>query len=246
MIRDILTVARKEWMQVLFQRASLKGGIIAALVLPLLVLGVWLPAQSGREWVTSGLAPLMWTWFPMFICIGMICDAFAGERERHTLETLLASRLSDTSILLGKIAGAVGYGWGLSLAGLILSLITVNVAAGGKEFLMFAPEMAAATLLLSLLGAALSASAGVLVSLRASTVKQAHQTMSLALMIVIFGVGFGVRALPAQWQQALVQLVTGSNLVKTEMIAGLVLATADAALILAAKARFRRARLVLD
>ena len=37
----------------------------------------------------------------------MIADGIPGERERHTLETLLASRLSDRSILLGKVMAAV-------------------------------------------------------------------------------------------------------------------------------------------
>ena len=38
-------------------------------------------------------------------------DPLPRERERHTLETLLASRLSDRAILLGKIGAAVGFEW---------------------------------------------------------------------------------------------------------------------------------------
>ena len=37
----------------------------------------------------------------------LIVDAVAGERERHTLETLLASPASDTGIIVGKMAAAL-------------------------------------------------------------------------------------------------------------------------------------------
>jgi ABC-2 type transport system permease protein len=247
MIHDILTVALKEWKEILFQRATLRGGILASLVLPLGLLGVFLPAQAGREWLSSGVSALMWTWFPLFITSTLICESFAGERERHTLETLLASRLSDTAILFGKIVGGVGYGWGIALGALMLSLITVNVVERhGGRFIMFDATMTAAVVVLSLLGAALAAGAGVLISLRAKTVRQAQQTLSLSIMIVFFGVAFGVPALPAPQRDWVLRVFTGANLAKMVAALGVALAAADIVLILAAKARFKRALLVAD
>jgi len=246
MIRDILTVARKEWMEIVFQRASMRAGLLAALGVPLLLLGVWLPAQNGREWLTSPLPPVLWTWFPIFICASMICDAFAGERERHTLETLLASRLSDTAILFGKLAGAVGYGWGLALAGLALNVVTVNVVSPGGSFAMFPAGTFAAMVVLSLLGATLTSAAGVLISLRSGTVRQAQQTLSLALLLVFLMLGFGLRFVPPEARRAFMQFVTAGNSLSIELVAVAALAAIDLALILAAMARFRRTQLILD
>ena len=58
----------------------------------------------------------------------MIADSFAGERERHTLETLLASRLSDRAILFGKIAACIAYGWLMAMLCVLVGTITENVS----------------------------------------------------------------------------------------------------------------------
>ena len=70
------------------------------------VFGVFLPLQNGASWVTSPITMVYWAWMPLMLVTGVIADSFAGERERHTLETLLASRLPDRAILLGKVAAA--------------------------------------------------------------------------------------------------------------------------------------------
>jgi ABC-2 type transport system permease protein len=57
-------------------------------------------------------------------------DAIAGERERHTLETLLASRISDRAILLGKVIVTTGYAWGTALLGLLFGLFVANLSKG--------------------------------------------------------------------------------------------------------------------
>ena len=43
------------------------------------------------------MTTVMWMWFSLLLVINVVADSFAGERERHTLETLLASRLSWVS-----------------------------------------------------------------------------------------------------------------------------------------------------
>ena len=74
-----------------------------------------------------------------------------GERDRHTLEILLARHLSDRSILLGKVVAAISYGWGLSMFCLMLGLITVNLVHGKGQFLIYSWEIGLATIVLSLL-----------------------------------------------------------------------------------------------
>ena len=67
----------------------------------------------------------------------VIADSFAGERERHTLETLLASRLSDHSILFGKIAASMAYGWLISLSCILAGAITVNIVNWHGQIFIF-------------------------------------------------------------------------------------------------------------
>ncbi|NMB88377.1 MAG: ABC-2 type transporter, partial [Chloroflexi bacterium] len=111
MFTDIVTIIHKEWKEIFIQRGSARSGWASVLVI-LGVVGVLMPLQSGREWLENPLLTVVWSWLPIFLTIHMVTDAIAGERERHTLETLLASRLSDLAIILGKLGAAVLYGWG--------------------------------------------------------------------------------------------------------------------------------------
>jgi len=107
---DVLTVAWKEAKEFGRPGWHLKGGRLSMIIM-FVVFGVFLPLQSGDRWVTSPVTMLYWAWVPLMLVTGFIADSFAGERERHTLETLLASRLPDRAILFGKVAAAVAYGW---------------------------------------------------------------------------------------------------------------------------------------
>jgi len=246
MIGDIYTMVWKEWKEIFLQRGTLRGGVLSAVVIPLCLLGIFLPWQEGRAWIHSTITPVMWIWLPVFLVATMICESFAGERERKTLETLLASRLADRTILFGKIAAAVGYGWGLALASLVLGLITVNVLHGHGELLLLGVQTVLLVCFGSLLASTLAASAGVLVSLRAATVRQAQQTLSLSLMALMFGFIFGIRALPPNIKAWLLETFAGSNLIASELAGGALLLVVDVLLISATMARFKRARLILD
>ncbi|MFH1999532.1 MAG: ABC transporter permease, partial [Planctomycetota bacterium] len=199
MIYDVYTVIWKEWKELFRLRGSLKGGTLGVLIF-LCVFGIFLPLQMGRQWVEIPALLMLWIWVPLFLVTSVIADAFAGERERNTLETLLASRLSDTSILFGKIAAAVGYGWGLTLISLLLGTLSINVAEASGEFLFFSPVMCAGIFLWSFLGASLTACVGVLISLKASTVRQAQQVLSIAIMMLLIIPMFGFKALPESWR----------------------------------------------
>jgi ABC-2 type transport system permease protein len=210
------------------------------------VFGVLLPYQSGESWLTSPGTMFYWGWVPLMLVAGAIADSFAGERERHTLETLLASRLPDRAILIGKVAAAVAYGWVLVMLMLALSVVTVNVSTGGPGFLMFPRPFAIGAPLLALLGAGLAASAGVLVSLRAATVRQAAQTLNVSILLLLLVPVLLSQALP---DAARAQFGAWAASVGAEgimwLVAGVMLML-DAVLFTAAMWRFQRARLILD
>lgn len=166
-------------------------------------------------------------------------DAIAGERERHTLEALLASRISDWAILLGKIMVMVGTAWGMALASLLLGMLSANLASGQGRWAFygsFGPLLEA--LALSLLTSLLVTSAGVLISLRAATVRQAQQT--LALFTVLLGaLLLATRAVPAR---GLLAPATSASQLWLLIIAAL--AVLDALVSGATFVRFRRSRLL--
>jgi ABC-2 type transport system permease protein len=244
-IGDVLTVAWKEWRELFQLGGSHRGGRFS-LVLLIGVFGVFLPLQSGAEWVQSPATVFYWGWVPLMLVGSAVADSFAGERERHTLETLLASRLPDRAILLGKMLAAVAYGWGLVIVMLALSLLTVNIAARSGAWLMFPWRFAVGAPLLALLGAGLAATAGVLVSLRAPTVRQAAQTLNVGILLLMFVPALGIQVLPESWKAQMGAWTLAIGIDGLLWVAAGLLALVDLSLLAAAFARFRRARLVLD
>ena len=245
MLRDIRTVIWKEWKEWLLPSEKFRTALLRQLVL-LGVLGVLLPGQMGTEWILS-VAPLIYSaWVPTFIVTTLIADSFAGERERHTLETMLASRLPDDAILFGKVAAVAGYGWVLTLLVAVLGWLTVNVVAGFGELLLYPLETAMGILGLSLLGAGLATGAGILVSLRAPTVRHAQQTLSTALLILFVAPVFAWQFLPFGWRENIAEQM--SALEAEALLPGVMgtLLLIDVVLLTAARLRFRRARLILD
>lgn len=243
MIGDVLTVMRKEWKEIMAMGGAQRGRF--QLLVFVAVLGVFLPLQMGTQWITSPMVVAVWGWVPILMVSTIIADSFAGERERHTLETLLASRLTDSSILFGKMAAAVAYGWVLTLVGLVAGLITVNLAQRTNGLLLYSPTTAFGALVLSFLGALLASAGGVLVSLRAQTVRQAQQTMSIATMVIFFVPLFGVQGLSEEFKRNVAEWVVQAGTMKLLSTGIALLAAIDVLLILAARARFRRPKLAV-
>lgn len=249
MIMDIWTVMRKELIEIFLQRGNTAGsrrGGWFSILLVLGVFGLFLPLQIGAEWLQRPQLLIFWAWVPLFLVSSVTTDTFAGERERHTLETLLASRLSDRAILFGKVAAAVVYGWGLSLLSVAISVIAINLVFAHGQFLFYPLDVAALGIILSLLASGLSATAGVLISLRASSARQAAQIMSIAIMVLLFVPVLGLQALPASTRVLLTNALNNTRFDDLAIGAVVVLIVLDGLLLLAGLARFQRAKLILD
>ena len=208
--------------------------------------GVFLPLQSGAEWVQSPSTVFYWGWVPLMLVAGAMADSFAGERERHTLETLLASRLPDRAILFGKIGGGRLLRLGPGLVMLALSLVTVNVTARTGPCCCFPGGSPSARRCWPCSGAGLAATAGVLVSLRAATVRQAAQTLNVGILLLDLRPRLAMQALPDAWKAQAGAWVLSVGADGIMWAAAAVLALLDMGLLAAAFARFRRSRLMLD
>ncbi len=244
MIADILTVAGKELREMLMFGESRGRSKLSLLVL-VIIFGVVIPLQNGRDWVTSPISAMVWAWMPYMWVYSVVADSFAGERERHTLEALLATRLSDRAILFGKLLAALAYGFTLTWAILLVSLVTVNVAVQGEGLLLFSPVMALGALVFSVLISGLSASIGVLVSLRAASVRQAQQWMSFGMLLLFLPlmlIQFVPRALLESFGNAL----TNADPLQIGMWAAVVLVVLESIFLAIAMRLFQRSKLILD
>jgi ABC-2 type transport system permease protein len=245
MINDLLSVMWKE-RKGLFRVQGRKSQAILTILMPVL-LAIYLPWQEGLDWFHNALSFVLAILLPFMIVGISIPDSFAGERERNTLATLLASRLSDRAILFGKITVSVLFAWLVTVAVLLMSAVTVNVLHwdGGVRF--FTGTVILADLGLSFFVALLTAGAGVLISLRSSTVQSAQQALMSILMVPLVLIqiaGLVVLQMSGgreQLKEFFVRLQLGE--VALILVGGL--AMIDLILIAAAWARFQRSRLIL-
>jgi len=243
--RDIWTMVWKEWREFRDQLLSLRRGGLSALILAL-ILGVVAPVQLGPEWVQSKIIVGYWPFLAATMVSSLIADSVAGERERHTLETLLASRLSDSAILIGKIVAAVLYGLGFAVANMLIGLVAVNVAHRESAPILFGAQRFVVTIVLTILASLLMAGIGVFISLRASTVKQAQQAFGIAIIVLTMGplLAFNALEYETRTRVALRLAALGETRIEAYAVGGLTVLSVI--VIGAALARFKRGKLVLD
>lgn len=235
---DLWTMIWKE------TKDSVVQGGWSALIRPLLligILGIVLPWRLGQQWLDLASAAMGLVLFiPLIVIISFVGDAIAGERERHTLETLLASRVSDRAILLGKVIVTTSYAWSTVLIGLLLGLIVANLSKGQGSWHFYTHgDLLLEALALSLLSSLLGVSGGVLISLRSATVRQAQQLLIVATLVLVVGAVLAIQAVPAQ-------AISSLSASQFWLIVIAVLAVLDAILLGASLVSFQRSRLILS
>jgi ABC-2 type transport system permease protein len=244
-MRDVFTVVWKEWREFRDQLFKIKRGGLSALIM-VFFLGVVTPWQLGPQWLSSGLMLLYWPVLASSMVSTLIADAIAGERERHTLETLLASRLPDSAILYGKVIAAVLYGFTFAATNIVVGWVVVNVRYFDGNLLGIPLRQVFS--LLALLGTAsfFVAGLGVFVSLRAATVRQAQQTFGVIMLLLFLAPVFVVQFVPARIIDTVSREARTFGIERIVLWVSLGLAVLAIAVNVAAKARFRRGKLSLD
>lgn len=249
MAHDIFTVMWKEWKELLQFQGSSRSGLIGLLVM-MLIFGIGMPIQWGSMWVESGASLTLWLVIPMVLAVTIIADTFAGERERHTLETLLASRLSDRAILLGKLGAAVIFEWVITQLAFLVALIPTNILHARGELILYTPGVALSGMLLSLLIACLVSMIGIMVSLRSSTVKQAQQKLGISVFVIAYlapmaGV-YALKYVPGEIRARVMEPFLSGDVALPALIVSGILAVLTLLLYAVTKSRFQRTRLILD
>jgi len=242
MTREIGVVMRKELREV-----GLEGGGTGRFgritpFIGVMVAGIVLPLNLGVRFVTPGVMMVVGMILPLLFVLPIVADSFAGERERHTLETLLATRLPDKAILFGKLAAIVVFALAMSALSLGIGFAAVNIAHPEARPLLASPLLIGGLLVESILAATLISAFGLLISLGAATVRQAQQRVSMVILLPMLIPVFLTR-LPESMRGAIRGLFVSGHLTPMRLLLG-VLLVVDVVLLYLSMLRFRRSRLV--
>lgn len=243
MSTDLSTVIWKEWRSLMGGRARRQlliiGGVLAGMALIF-------PIEDGRGWVSDPVGMgILGVVMPMLVVSVVVPDAIAGERERHTLATLLASRLPNRAILYGKLGFAVTTGWLTGIVMLAVALVAANLSAAPPAPLLYEPAVLLAVLALGLLVAILAGGIGFFVSLRANTAQEAQQLVGVGMMLPLMLTSFLLMAIMGS--EDLRGMLAGFASMDPRLLVFAVMAAiaiVDGALLAAADRRFRRGRLL--
>lgn len=194
MVRDILTIIQKEmweYWQMRGSKAPWRGHVFAVVLF-----SIW-PAMSGAGLMASPWCSLMWAWIVTIMTTPYVADSFAGERERHTLDTLLSSRLPDRAIVIGKLLSASLCSWATGMASLPLSVVLANVFNPNHTAVHLHPTVWFTAPITALCFAFMVAGNSSVFVTKAVTVKQATQTASYGTVFIIIIPLLAMRFLPA-------------------------------------------------
>ena len=236
---DLGAVMWKERRSILRFRGS-RSRLLLTMLSPLL-LATFFPWQWGPEWV-SQVPPLVLAFIVPAILVGMtVPDSFAGERERHTLQTLLASRLPDRAILWGKLAVSLLFGWGITLGMMLITLVVLNIAFWDGQLIIYTLPIGLGSVALSFISASLIGGLGVLMSLHSETAQEAAQKLMGFIMVpaILLQVGFFA------FQERAVQIIETVNGPRLLVIVLGVMLALDVLIMLLAMRSFRRSHLAL-
>ncbi|NJP04778.1 MAG: ABC transporter permease subunit [Chloroflexaceae bacterium] len=243
MIQDTATVLWKELAELL-QRMR-KPSALFGVLFYLVIFGVFPVLLIGPLFAASPLAFAYWSIIPILVGTGVATNAFAGERERHTLETLLATRLPDRAILFGKLAASLLYSTIYLVLAMLAGILTLNLSYGDGQLLAYTPAVAVGGLVLGLLVAAVMSAAGVLASLRAETVREAGQKLAI-ILFPVFLLYFSFSFVPIEQRVMLIEQIASVNTWLVLAGAALLLLALLALLLPQTVQRFQRSRLLLD
>jgi ABC-2 type transport system permease protein len=170
------------------------------------------------------LAPLFLI-VPLMVSAVIAADAFAGEKERRSIESLLYLPVSDRDLFLAKVLGSLVPAVGISWAGFALYAVVSNLSAWPIMGRLFLPTRLWIMMILWVAPAVAMLGLGVMVrvSARSASTQEANQLGGAVILPLIFlalgqSTGLLLLDLPvafavgsAVWAVALVLTVNGAR-----------------------------------
>jgi ABC-2 type transport system permease protein len=239
---DVRTVLGKEWSEL---SSSDSGWVtLSTLGVFVAVIGVYVPWQLGTLWLDAPWPIVIWAWIPLFIVTTVTSDSVAGERERRTLETLLATRLSDASILWGKWLACVLWVWAAMAVCLPIGILTLNLSVpGGPHLPSFGH--AAGMLTVAFAGAGLGAAVGVLVSLKAESVRHAQQVLAIGALVFAFVPVALAKMMPVEWTAGVFSMLMNGSPARVSWVVAAFTMLLTLPILGVASMRFQRGKIQL-
>ena len=148
-----------------------------------------LPEREQLVVLVNGylLAPLFLI-VPLMVSVVLAADAFAGEKERKTIEGLLHLPISDRDLFLAKLLGAFIPAVVVSWVGFLCFALVTNTIAWPVMHRVFVPTRLWGVMILWVAPAVAALGLGVMVrvSARARTSQEANQLGGAVILPLIF------------------------------------------------------------
>lgn len=148
-----------------------------------------LPPEERLVTLVNGylLAPLFLV-VPLMVSAVLAADAFAGEKERRTLETLLHLPIRDRDLFLAKLLVAFAPAMAISWIGFVAFAITSNAVAWPVMHRVFVPTALWGVMIVWVAPAVATLGLGIMVrvSARATTAQEANQLGGAVILPLIF------------------------------------------------------------
>lgn len=240
-----MAVLWKELQETVLQRRGINGQtiplsiliLLGGVVTPLLLHMAGVASKAEVVVITGSITMVFMVMGGILYAVSTAVDAIAGERERHTLETLIASPASDAALVTGKILAIVLVGF--------LTAVVLAVVSSATLLVMYGPDDASPHLVIAVLGpfasipaALFMASLAFLISYKAKTVKTAQSVLGLTMFPLFMVFGFA-----APLAGSIDRVSPGTALV-TVVVGGTAALVLPALLFVLAVMRFRRDRIL--
>lgn len=146
------------------------------------------PAEQLIVLVSGYLLAPLFLIVPLMVAAVLAADAFAGEKERRTLETLLHLPIPDRQLFYAKVLGAFLPAVAVSWAGFVAFAVVTNTVAWPVTQRIFVPTKLWGVVILWVGPAVAALGMGVMVrvSARAKTAQEANQLGGAVILPLIF------------------------------------------------------------
>ncbi len=183
---DTIRIIKHEWSQI----AKEPKFLIPFLLIPLIMIGVQVFAlffqptvQLEEQYLLSRSLLIMLAILVSGLTVPLCADSFAGEKERHTLETLLSLPISLRTLFRAKVLAV--YPFPVIVAWFGQGLILLALFLRGILSVDFGSDAIKAFLLTPVIGLSLCAMS-TLISLRADSVRAAAQVAGIFMLLFFF------------------------------------------------------------